>query len=188
MRTFTAVNLPEGLKKKIGLIQEDLKKSLSGKVKWVEENNLHLTMLFLGDMQEEDVKNYSQKLERDIKDITSFKILIKGLSIFPNIKRPHLFWLEIQEGRDKIRELFKKIQMSGKDYLKEDSEHSFKAHITLGRVKDSLKINDSFNTEEWKGKTAGEAIITSVDIMQSTLTENGPVYKIYKEIGLVNHV
>lgn len=108
-----------------------------------------------------------------------FKIqLSESIGFFPNISRPCVIWVGINEGSIAIKQLHKEIKE--KTNLGITDQH-FSAHITLGRIRyladNKLFIN---NTKKILVKHISQTVM-SIDLIESRLTPNGPVYKLIKK-------
>ncbi|MBC7106394.1 MAG: RNA 2',3'-cyclic phosphodiesterase, partial [Firmicutes bacterium] len=78
MRLFVAVNLPEAVRARIAGLQRELALA-GGDVKWVEEENLHLTVKFLGEVAPEGLPELQGALARAASDCRAFRLELRGL-------------------------------------------------------------------------------------------------------------
>jgi 2'-5' RNA ligase len=182
MRTFIAVNLPDEIKKNVAEATASLKKIDSG-IKWVEPENLHLTLKFLGWVEDKRLPEVVEIAGKVIA--SSFKLKLAGVGSFPEGKSPRVLWVDIIEGAAELKPLADRLE---KDYSSAGfraEEREFSPHLTIGRVKEKRGI-DKVIEEMGKLKEAvfGECVIDRMDIMKSTLTRKGPVYEVYKSIEL----
>lgn len=152
VRLFLAVPLPNQVKKQIEPEIKRVKGSLSDwNVNWVAPENLHITLVFFGWVNEEQVETIKAGTLAAVSGFSPFEITTGKLSLEG---RP--LWLEIEQGKEKFKSitetLFKKLTIKGS--LEE--ERGFHAHLTLGRVKQRGKsvmpvVRDSY---AWKAKRA----------------------------------
>ncbi|NQV04022.1 MAG: RNA 2',3'-cyclic phosphodiesterase [Candidatus Omnitrophica bacterium] len=186
IRAFIAVEIDPLNKKRLSELISCLKKS-DTLVKWVNENQMHLTLKFLGNIEETKAQEVSRVLESITKDFKAFTISLSKIGAFPNINKPRVIWVAIDEGKDTLKLLADKIE-SGLEkigFAKEKRE--FKAHLTLGRIK-SLK-NISQLTEiiqKTDFQSQGKIKISVLILFQSTLTSKGAIYAPLAEIKLPN--
>ncbi len=175
-RAFLAINPPPEVKETLFLktlpLKEDFRK---GAVKWVEKENIHLTLLFLGLIKE------TKKIEENLSQINfnPFEINLSRISYFPEDRRKaRMIWARGEE-IEELTSLFKKVkEKTGR------SQEDFTLHITLARLK----------TWEMK-KTPLEEIpyieedldiqfpVTSFELMESKLKKEGPEYKVIKSFS-----
>ncbi|MEM0373045.1 MAG: RNA 2',3'-cyclic phosphodiesterase [Sulfolobaceae archaeon] len=183
MRLFIAIevtNIPKILE-----LIEGLKRT-GADIKLVESNNLHITLVFLGEVEESKLGLVKAALH-DV-NFSSFKIKLNGVGAFPSVNRPKVVWVGITEGFQKLKEirsiLVKGLRSRG---IKPEDEKEFVAHLTLGRVKSPVNlinlikfINENMNIE------VGEIIVDSIKLFKSTLTPKGPIYDILDEVKAID--
>lgn len=137
MRYFLAIPLNDDIKDYLFLLMEDIKKEFKKhnlKASFVPKKNLHLTLMFLGELNDEKIdkiKNFIGKLK-----IKPFKFKIKTLGFFPNENLIRVLWVGIEPDKEVIK-LQKNIDESLLEVLELKRDHEFGAHITLARIKES---------------------------------------------------
>src|SRR4030042_2375034 len=137
-RLFLAINLPKEIKDQLAALIIKLQKNNKNKpIKWVENENFHLTLHFLGDTVEEKIPLINQSL---IPIISNFKTLNFQLSnsvdAFPDTINPKNIFLEMKELNDgKTIKLRKEIGEALEKLGFEIDYRPFRLHLTLGRVK-----------------------------------------------------
>jgi len=184
IRSFIAVNLNPEIKEYLTSLQAILYIPET-KIKWVEKNNLHLTMKFLGYISSEQM----ELIKLILKEITSryspFIIkLSSNMGIFPTYKMPRIIWVGIKEGISELKGLYNYLEdnLSNKDFPREDKD--FSGHITIGRVK---IIKDKTNFIQIVKRISVNNLsqeVGSIDLMESKLTPNGPIYNIIAKFPL----
>jgi len=171
-RAFIAINLPLEIKKEIKKIIDELKRA-GGNVKWVEPENIHLTLHFLGWLEEEKIKEVKKILEENTKEIKSCLIEIKGLDYFPTRTSPRVIFLEGDDKNNNIRNLRAKIGEGLEAIGIEIDKRPFRLHFTLGRVKEK-----GFRLPQTKISTNLSFEVRSIELMKSQLMRTGPVYSV----------
>ena len=173
MRTFIAIDLPSSIKEKIAQIQTAFKEcDLS--FKWVKPQNIHLTLKFLGNIEEkqlDQIKNIITEISQDFK---SLQVQFTDFGFFPNERRPRVFFIATS-GEDLLKSLAQKLE----ERLKKigfEAEHRFKSHLTLARIK-SLENIDCLKRKMKEIKLTGEFAIDEIILFKSTLTRTGPIYE-----------
>lgn len=181
-RIFLAIDLPRELKDKIALFQKTLR--YLPDIKWVKPENLHLTLVFLGWLKQSERKRVGEIAQEEIGKIESFPLCLKGLGVFPEIRRAKILWIGADGGlRLKLvnRTLFRKLGEAG--FKIDDRE--FTPHITIGRTKEKLNKENILHTlNSYKEREFGRFMVEQVEIMESELKREGPVYKVIKSIKL----
>jgi RNA 2',3'-cyclic 3'-phosphodiesterase len=173
MRLFVACELPEKIRESITGIVQNLE-SDSDRIKWVEKENLHLTMKFIGEV--DDVK--AEKIKEILSSVRfkPFLTSVAEFGVFPPRGRINVVWMGLSP-TEPIEDLHSRIDVSmEKTGFARDTR--FQPHITLGRVKridDSdafMKkvslIKDKFETEPFK--------VDSFVLKKSVLMPEGPIY------------
>lgn len=179
MRVFIAVELPEHVKSRVFHEFEILQKKNLFKGKFVEKNNLHLTLKFIGETSLEKIDEIKKRL-KEVK----FEKLNCGVGktgVFDSEKHIKIIWVELLS--DKLKELQVLInekfpEISSSDYKE------FNSHITTARVKEVInreKLIDDLKKINFK-KLDFE--ISEFLLMKSELTAQGPIYRIIEKFKL----
>ena len=171
MRCFISIDIDKKLVNKIVEIQRHLL-NMNIDVKFVGPENLHFTVKFLGDVNENEVNVIKKSLEQCLNRQVKFRINVNGMGYFGKPSHIRTLWLGLNKGEDKLVELMKNVN----DYVKV-GERNFSPHLTIGRVKSGenrenlLKfLNDSKNVN------VGEMDVNEVKLKSSTLMGKGPIY------------
>ncbi|HWP96190.1 MAG TPA: RNA 2',3'-cyclic phosphodiesterase [Syntrophomonadaceae bacterium] len=184
MRLFVAIPVSQMVREYAAAIRSELEQSRPD-VKWVEAQNYHLTLKFLGEVKADNLKAIQAKLQMAAQACPPFGLETRGVGFFPNSNRPRVIWAGIRGEMDKSEFLGERIDT----YLAElgfDPEKKRSFHLTLGRVRSELGL------KELCLKTAGvnkccETISFPVDrflLMVSKLTPRGPQYSILESYFL----
>ncbi len=186
IRAFIAVEIDSTNKQKLSELITLLKKTDTD-VKWVNENQMHLTLKFLGNIEETKVGEVSRTLESITKDFKEFYISLFKIGAFPNINKPRVIWISLDEGKDILKLLADRIDsvLEKIGFAKEKRE--FNAHLTLGRVKSLKNISQLTELIQKTAFQSQDKIkISSLILFQSTLTSKGAIYAPLAEIKLPN--
>ncbi len=175
MRVFIALNLSKETIKEIGKIQKTLEKEGLFLGKLTELKNLHLTLKFLGEIDESKLKEVEKRLE-EIK-FPDFNCSLGALGVFSEnfIK---IIWIELTGAE----ELQKIIDESLKGIF--ETESRFMRHVTLARVK--KVVNKELLIEKLKKIKVKETEfnVKAFYLMKSELSEKGPIFDVIKEYSL----
>jgi 2'-5' RNA ligase len=175
MRLFIAVDISERSRKLINRKVKILKKSYDSDLKWVDKENWHLTIKFLGECEEEKKKLIIEKLENiNIKSEIDY-IQFSKIDAFPNPKEAKVIYLETAKGSEFLKELnhIIEIEMAKLDFEKDQRE--FIPHLTLARSKN----NGEFNIKSNFLKNDFINIFSYIDsfsLYESRLSSDGPEY------------
>jgi 2'-5' RNA ligase len=185
LRTFIAVDLGKPIRDRIVSLQEKLAQS-GAPVKWVEVENLHVTLLFLGEVEDRTVPAVCQAVADVGQQHAPFTMTVEAVGSFPNARRPRVLWVGVGDGVQELCGLHDALEPPLLDlgcYRRE--ERRYTPHITIGRVKterpsDHLATALAKNTA-WK---AGEIPVREVLVMSSELTPDGPLYTVLSRAKL----
>ena len=181
MRIFLSIELPDNIKKNVANLIEGFKLNLTP-IKWVEPKNLHVTLKFLGWVDDKKTDNLFSLVESAVKDNKPFKVSIGGLGAFPTTKRPRILWIGITDGAENLRKIANSLEenLAKEGYREEERE--FSAHITIGRIKEKIDVGTlEKSVKEKEDVNLGGFEAKYVSIMKSTLTQKGPIYEEIKK-------
>ena len=185
VRTFIAIDPGEGVRERLVALQESLRRSVA-EVKWVEPDNLHVTLLFLGEVDQRALMPVCRAVEETAQRHAAFEMSVVGTGCFPNARRPRVVWIGVGQGgretcalHDALEEPLSQLGC----YRRE--ERAFAPHITLGRIRGTI-AGDRLVEALAKKQTylAGEATIGEVLIMSSELSSRGPRYTVMSRARL----
>ena len=185
VRSFIAVNLNPEIKEYLTSLQVSLNVPET-KIKWVEKNNLHLTMKFLGDISSEQTESVKSILKEITSRYSPFIIkLSSDIGIFPTYQMPRIIWTGIKEGANQLHELYSSIEtMLYKEGFPRENK-GFSSHITIGRVKFIRDKTDFIQILKRIEVTNFTQEVDGIDLMESKLTSSGPIYSITAKFPLL---
>lgn len=187
-RIFIAINLPLEIKEKLASYSKKWPE-LGSAVKWVKKENLHITLFFLGYLNEEQIAKVCEIVREAVKRCKPFSIALKKVSYGPNQKMPpRLIWAQSEKSKELLNiqnNLKKSFLESSISFLKEKEDRDFIPHITLGRVK-------SFQWQRIEPEERPEIDedidlsfeVNSIEIMESRLKRGGAEYIILETCSL----
>jgi len=170
MRAFVAVEIQNNeVLDHIAKLQSDLKI----KAKPVSKENMHFTLLFLGEVSDE----IAPKIMDALKSITfsPIQIIFGGVGAFPNPRFPRVIWIGVDEtASQNLVKLANQVEEKLTP-LGFKSDKPFKPHLTIFRIKN--KIGDISNElDKLKTIQLGRDTITELKFKKSILTPSGPIY------------
>jgi RNA 2',3'-cyclic 3'-phosphodiesterase len=175
MRLFLAISLPQSLRNSLSGLSKSLPKY--GQMKLVKEENIHITLKFLGESEPEAVINALESVK-----FRPFEVFVNGIGAFPTASRARVIWAGCDKGSKEIIDLHKEIEKALPQFEKDKDFHP---HATLSRVN---YINDKQGLLEairaHNGKEFGSFEATSFELMKSELSRNGPEYGAVKSFSL----
>lgn len=180
LRLFIAVELPPDVKTSLLEFQERLKRGAQftgAHPTWIQPQNLHLTLAFLGDQKAQCIPPISDAMRTAAAATNGFSLRLKGLELFPNPKAPKVLSIEVQGQVQKL--------MSMQQLLVEQLEHAgfkletrpFRPHLTLARIKSAKGVSGLRDlARSHSAMAAGEFEVPDIVLFQSTLSSEGPTY------------
>lgn len=184
MRTFVAILISEGLRQKIASVQDELIKAAPA-VKWVAQDNFHITVKFLGGVESSRIDTVIKAIAEAVEEIKPFEIEIGGVGAFPSPNRPKTVWVGVTKESGMLAEVAKLVEDALEKLGFERENRPFRSHITVGRVKDdrdARELGPAIKNAE--AEQLGPLMVNSVAVMKSDLRREGPVYSALKEIFL----
>jgi len=175
IRTFICIELPLSIKEYLAALQRRLE-PLGRGVRWVKPENIHLTLNFLGDVEKASIDKVVQAVARAAQEIPPFSVRLSAAGAFPNLNRPRVYWVGVQDGSGVLLKLQKKIENELDPDIFAIERRKYSPHLTIGRVKfkDGLeKISDELRVEKCPPL---DIVANEVTIMKSELSPQGAVY------------
>jgi 2'-5' RNA ligase len=179
IRTFIALGLDKAIIDHTVALQQTLART-GAEVKWVEPENLHLTLLFLGEVGERELLDVCRAIADGASRHAPFAMTVETAGCFPNPRRPRILWVGVGEGTQEVVALHDTLETALLDlgcHRREDRQYT--PHVTLGRVK-SEQPNEKLSTALAKqaGWQCGRMLVREVLVLGSELQPDGPVYTV----------
>ncbi|MCZ6486430.1 MAG: RNA 2',3'-cyclic phosphodiesterase [Acidobacteria bacterium] len=177
IRAFIAIAVPESVLRRCQKISADLRKlNLEGR--FAQIRSLHLTLQFLGNIEEAKLAGIGEALEDTGKEVASFHVEICQLGVFPHLARPRVVWVGV-EPVEALKELQSKIQqrLERLGFPKENRE--FHPHLTLLRLKSRKNLAELTQYVQGEGahQKAGSIRVKEIHLYQSILKPEGAEYR-----------
>jgi len=187
IRTFIAAALPDSIREELVRIQAELRTE-EFKFRWVKPENIHLTLVFLGELDPEMLESICIAVADTARCHDPIRLAIQGLGVFPGIKRPRIIWVGMAGEVQILRELKSSLDRSllkinGLKFKPE--RRPFRAHLTFGRAKrriDSRKLAAAMNRLQIT--LSAPFTIAEIHVFKSDLRPGGAVYTKLSSAGL----
>ncbi|MCJ7448442.1 MAG: RNA 2',3'-cyclic phosphodiesterase [Bacteroidales bacterium] len=154
-------------------------KSLLGneKIKWVDPGNIHLTLAFLGDTEDDRIKVAGIMLKNTCSGFGEFDFTLTGAGVFKNYNDPKVIWTGIEES-EKLIKLNDIINTGLKDTGFKVEDRQFRPHLTLGRIRFIKDIEGLKSViERYQNNSIQKVHVKEVILYESILKPTGPVYR-----------
>lgn len=171
MRLFVGIDLPNELKQTILEFQTELKQ-LGVKGSWKSQDNFHITLEFLGELEFDNIPTLTETLSKVASNHNPFKLNIAGLGAFPSLNRPQTLWTAVNGSLNELNRLQNEIhiELTRNGYILEDRR--FKPHITLA----SRSKLENLNLSVVQTKKLGEFIVSEVVLFESRAISGKRIY------------
>ncbi len=153
-------------------------------MKPVEDQNLHITIRFLG--------NIPLSLADDIRGVIEAArprrvvIRLRGVGAFPSTRNPRVIWVGVADGAEELTRIYRVIEAGLRRLGFRPEREEFVPHVTLARIKGRRDIERVVKLlHELAEEDIGEIVLEAVRLKQSILTRSGPIYKTLREVKAV---
>jgi 2'-5' RNA ligase len=176
LRTFIAVSLSPSILAGIEKLMRTLQSNGEG-VHWVEPQNLHITLKFLGDVPLNDLPQLISTTTQCVSRTDSFDMTLQGFGAFPSWESPKTIWIGCQEGSEELEKLAERINEGLRSLGFPKEARRFSPHLTIGRVKKPTQGSPLMPILDANhNRLFGSCSISEVQIFSSELTRRGPFY------------
>ena len=181
MRSFIALKLTQETRASLAALVDRIRGE-AGRITWVNPDNLHLTLKFLGMVPHSKLEEINRALKLIANESVPFGFSVESLGCFPNVRNPRVIWAGLHGNLPALNDLQSKIDKSMEWLGFERERKGFKPHITLGRVKGI--VNPGYLEEEMhqaRDEFFGEEWVDRFYLMKSDLKPSGAVYSVISE-------
>ena len=178
MRAFFAVPVPAAVRRRLEDLQSSLRATLGG-VRWVRPDAVHLTLIFLGEIERERAAALAEAAERVCGDIRPAVARVGGVGCFPPRASPRVLWVGVrEEGERALANLHRGLAATVSSHGIEVEARPFSPHLTLGRARVRLSRRAVERSVAALGEPdLGELPVDHCILYRSILGEGGARYE-----------
>lgn len=178
MRLFVALNFPKKERDRIYRATKVLRGS-GLPVRWVDPENYHVTLKFLGNVAEDRVTQVEEALTRVATATGKIDLSIEGFGAFPTIRNPNVIWVGV-EPTPSLRCLKQDLEWALKDCGFDREGRAFHPHLTLGKADSSSRAGEFRGLDEAAADLTykGEMKIRKMDLMRSQVVKGSATYSV----------
>lgn len=182
IRSFIAVDLDDAtVRDRIVAAQNGLAQT-GAQLKLVGREIMHLTLRFLGEIPNPTVDRVKEAMNS--VRFQSFEVKFTGLGVFPNPRRINVVWVGIEEGHEKLNDIFQQLEPKLRQIGLPPDNKGFSPHMTVARVKSAMRRDMLAEfVEKMKKEEFGIMPVKAVRLKKSTLTPKGPIYATIHEVA-----
>jgi len=187
VRSFIAIELPDELRRGLSQLEARLKLGKQPWVKWVDPYGIHLTLKFLGSIAADRIGEITRAMEEAAQGIPPFHLEVKGLGVFPNLRRVQVAWVGIGGEVDKLRQLQQRVESNLVPLGFAAESRPFTPHLTLARLREQAPLDERQRFGQLIGSTrfeAGTIEVDAINLIRSQLTREGAIYSRISSVNL----
>jgi 2'-5' RNA ligase len=179
MRCFIAIDFPDVIKEKIAEIQVALGRTAAD-VKWVNPQQIHLTLYFFKELSVEKGECLSEKVKNEVQEKEVFELTLRSIGSFPPSDDPRVIWIGVQDSL-KLTALYEKTQEISQPFNNEQSNEErkgkFTPHVTIGRVRSRKNVRPLKELiRKFSSEPVGICPVEELIFFESRLSQKGPDY------------
>jgi 2'-5' RNA ligase len=180
IRSFIAIELPDELKAGLDRLQDSLKSGGQRGVKWVNPYSIHLTLKFLGDIETDRTDAIVRAMEASVQGIPPFRLEVKDLGVFPNLRRAQVIWAGVSGEVDRLSQLQQRLESNLTPLGFTAETRRFTPHLTLARLRNQASLAERQNMGQLISNTRFDTTynieVKAINLMRSQLTREGAIY------------
>jgi 2'-5' RNA ligase len=175
LRSFVAVPLPESVRANVLAAARKLARALPS-VKWSRKlENLHVTIKFLGPVEEAKLAAFGAALAEALGALPRFRIELQGMGAFPSARRANVLWAGVADGGDRLGAVAAMVEeTAGRLGIGERENRPFRAHVTVGRSKSGIDARAAL--APFESRAFGAALVDEALVFESRLGGDGSTY------------
>ena len=181
MRAFIAIELPEETKQELQELAGQLRRA-GIRASWVKPDRMHLTLRFLGEIDEDQAETIAGHLVREYSGRAPFECAVEGAGAFPNVRRPSVLWAGVGPLEGGLADIQAVAEQAASGAGLKPERRRFRPHLTLGRIRKPEAAGHLGRAlaplRTFRGKPFP---VRGVTLFSSTLTPEGPVYERIQE-------
>ena len=184
LRAFVGVRVGAALVRQMSAVRAEFSDRT---VRWIPAPNLHLTLKFLGNVEEAQVASIRAALRDALFDTAGFRVTARGLGVFPDARRPRVLWVGL--AAPELALVARRVDRAVESFGVERATTRFRPHATIGRWRRPEPGGGRFQDElaRWQNREFGEFRIDEVTLFRSTLQPAGAVYSALEVFPLKAH-
>jgi RNA 2',3'-cyclic 3'-phosphodiesterase len=176
-RLFVAINLPEDVKNRLG---RKIEKGQTLPVRWARKENLHLTLAFLGYVDDQQIEPLIIRIKQALDNCAGFDLSFDAIALGPDREDPKMIWLTGAGSRE-LTVLHEKVGQAVGFLVREHK--TFRPHVTLGKIRRQPPPEPAL-LAGFSESFAVTFPVYSVELMSNELSKDGPGYVVLESIEL----
>ena len=177
IRSFLAFEIPSEIRDTVASIYNGFKDSALN-IRWVKEENIHITLVFMGNVNEKDLDPMGKLLEKACNKYAPFLIRVKGVGVFSSLRSPRVLWIGIDGDIERMGHFRDRIQKDLRRFGINEEKRRFSPHLTVGRFKRGFNNIDRLKglIEKYRDAVSPDSMVRELVLFKSDLRPEGAVY------------
>lgn len=188
-RTFIALELDDSLQRFLSAAMQQLGRELPS-VRWVKPAGIHLTLAFLGDLEDEQVAEAQAAADAAAQQVFPFEYRLARLGTFGPTQQPRVLWMGIKDPSGSLPRLHHFLRKELEQRGLPVETRGFSPHLTLARLKAPLSLSEQHALQDILAQQPVQASapyrVNGICTFKSELLRSGPVYTVLHESLLVD--
>ena len=177
IRSFLAFELPTEIKRIVSAVSEDSRR-VPLNIRWVNVANIHLTVVFMGMVPEEQVGPIGETVENICRAYGPFNVVTKKVGFFGSRRHPKVLWLGLGGDMDGMSDFRDDLQKNLTSFGIKEEKRPFRPHLTLGRFRKGARTGAHLDDllSKYHDLSSSACILKELVLFKSDLRPGGAVY------------
>jgi RNA 2',3'-cyclic 3'-phosphodiesterase len=175
MRTFIAIEIPSEIKSALAALQTKLRRA-GADVSWTKPENLHLTLNFLGEVDEQRIVEVEKACVSLAAEFQPFTLSLNDTGAFPNTRQPRVLWAGLSGAIENVYEMHRRLDERLALIGFKREEKRFHPHLTIGRLKSNKNTGELLALTDARPLPELPFLVTEIVLMKSELHPAGSEY------------
>ncbi len=175
MRTFIAIEIPSEIKSALTELQKELRRA-GAEVSWTKPENFHLTLIFLGEVDEMRIKEVERICVDSSREFRPFLLSLGATGVFPNSRQPRVLWAGLSGDVEIVVEIKRRLEENLALIGFEPEGKVWRPHLTIGRLKSNRNTRDLLELADAYTLPALSFTVSEIVLMKSELHPAGSIY------------
>jgi 2'-5' RNA ligase len=177
IRSFLAFEMPVKIREIVSRTLKEIKK-LPLDVRWVGADNIHITVVFMGNISQDDLMPIRKAVSKICKRYGPFNVTLTGSGIFGSLRNPRVFWMGLDGDLTRMSYFRNSLQKNLTPFGIKEEKRRFKPHLTLGRFRKGpgSNVNMYELLSEYQNITSPTCTVEELILFRSELRPGGAIY------------
>lgn len=175
MRLFIAIEIPHEIKAALAAAQNHLRQ-IRADVSWTKPENIHLTLKFLGEVEESRLNEIRQVMNDAVSETSFFSLGLQGMGVFPDERQPRVLWAGLTGAIEQLQKLQRRLDGGLRQINLSDGNNDFHPHLTIGRIKSNRNTRELLAEAQQYALPALSFNVSEIVLMKSELHPAGARY------------